>query len=69
MTGQEAISIEAARGHIEAGQLWLKEAQLRGSVQQRSHFSAAMASAHFSASMAITNILLADPAEAPDVSF
>ena len=66
MTGQEAISIQRAREHVQLGEHNIDMAERHKDLTV--HFSS-LASAHFTAAMAITNILLADPAEAPDVSF
>jgi hypothetical protein len=66
MTGQEAISIQVAREHVQEGERYLGLAERRADLTV--HFSS-LATANFTAAMAITNILLADPAEAPDVSF
>jgi hypothetical protein len=69
MTGQEAISIEAAGEHVAAGELHLRAASRRDDGLEWNQHHATLAVAHFTASMAITNILPAYPAEAPDVSF
>lgn len=62
-------NVQVARNHVTVGEYWLKEASaLNGKVGAALTTAAAsMATAHFTASMAITNLLLADPAEAPEV--
>lgn len=59
--------IQNARGHVEQGERWLARATTSaGETLQRAAYEAAIATAHFSAAMAITNILLTDPAEYPE---
>lgn len=60
-------TIDQARGHEQCGEVWLDRAKnSAGESLQRASYEAAIAAAHFSAAMAITNILLTDPAEAPE---
>lgn len=62
------ISMQVAREHVAKGEdlLAAAEGQYAGSLGMHGSAAAAMATAHFSAAMAITNILLTDPAEAPE---
>jgi hypothetical protein len=61
------LNVQVAREHVKTGERWLDQACAYSSVSvQRGAMEAAIATAHFSAAMAITNILLADPAEAPE---
>jgi len=61
MTGQEeVIEIKAARLHVLTGERWLAQAGRPDGSTQQNQFDVAMASAHFSAAMAITNVLLAE---------
>jgi len=58
---------DAARHNVQLGHVWLDKAyESAGQSLQQASYQAAIATAHFSAAMAITNLLLADPAEAPD---
>jgi hypothetical protein len=63
----ENVQVARAREHIAEGEKLLRRASLPGGTDAEDARLATMATAHFTASMAITNLLLADPAEAPDV--
>lgn len=63
------FTIERARAHVEAGERLLVSAA--DEYSDSSHMGdgvpeAALASAHFAAASAITNILLTDPPEMPE---
>ena len=62
---ESGVSIKRAREHVEAGQARLSEAE-KADGWQRTESIAALATAHFTASMAITNILLTDPPQGVD---
>lgn len=69
MNGQADISIARARGHVNKGEYLIKQAERVKISQAFGSVSDYMneANTHFLAAMAITNILLADPAEFLDV--
>lgn len=66
------ISIARAREHIAEGERYLAEARSIDTAStafdaaQWCAARAAIATAHFGAAMAITNVLLTDPAEMPE---
>lgn len=60
------LNVQLAREHVIKGRWWLRTAELPGGSAEQDAMEATMAAAHFSAAMAITNILLTDPAEAPE---
>jgi hypothetical protein len=59
--------MDQARDHERRGEAWLDRAKnSAGQSLQRASYEATIAQAYFSAAMAITNILLTDPAEGPE---
>ena len=61
--------MQVARSHLERGEALLKAAESNINSQDLAVTQSAMACAHFAASMAVTNILLTDPPEGPDVTY
>lgn len=59
------IDIKTARQSVKDGDSYLWRAEREQSTAQATMF-AAIAQAHFAASVAITNLLLTDPAEMPE---
>lgn len=63
----DGVNVQVAREYVEQGEAWLARAsRSAGETLIRASYEAAIATAHFSAAMAITNILLTDPAEFPE---
>jgi hypothetical protein len=64
----DQLNVQVARDHVGEGLIWLAraEAAYPQGYAVDAAAPAAIAAAHFSAAMAITNILLTDPAEAPE---
>lgn len=63
MTGPVEVSISQAREHVTEGAAWLARAKRGGGSTAQDTCMATIATAHFTAAMAITNILLADSDE------
>jgi len=61
--------MQVAREHLAEGERLLKRSARPGGSDAEDARLATMATAHFMASMAVTNILLADPPEGPDVTY
>jgi hypothetical protein len=63
------MTIARAREHVQVGERYLTDAASSYSERDDplANAQANLATAHFSAAMAITNVLLTDPAEAPDL--
>jgi hypothetical protein len=60
------LNVQLARDHVKQGEAFLIVAD-RSKSERDVMTATAIATAHFSAAMAITNILLTDPAEAPEL--